>query len=185
MQCECKCSCVSLRRAPEGERARRCRQRDGMHAHGQARRAVAVRRRRDGQRGRVLAWRRVRASAHGDQHGLSGGNELLAELDATRAHLRELLVEAQASTPSPGPSVSTIVEAMGPCLPPGEEWQRIAPVWADFVVRVRCGRVAAAPASSSDFELRAGGVGLLVSFTVENTDEGAVRHTIAAKRLLL
>jgi len=53
------------------------------------------------------------------------------------------------------------------------------------VVRVRCGRVAAAPASSSDFELRAGGVGLLVSFTVENTDEGVVRHPIAAKRLLL
>ncbi len=116
---------------------------------------------------------------------LDRDEELLAELTATRAQLRALLVEAQASTPSPGPSVSTIVEAMRPCLPPGEEWQRIALVWADFVVRARCGRVAAAPASSSDFELRAGGVGLLVSFTVEDTDEGAVRHTIAAERLPL
>jgi len=116
---------------------------------------------------------------------LDRDEELLAEIHATRAQLRGLLAEVQASTPSPGPSVSLVVDAMGPCLPPGEEWQRIALAWADFVVRVRCGRVAAAPASSSEFELRAGGVGLLVSFTVENTDEGAVRHTIAAKRLLL
>jgi len=118
-------------------------------------------------------------------HELDREEELSAELRATRAQLRALLVEARASTPSPGPLVSTIVEALGPCLPPGEEWQRIAPAWADFVVRVRCGRVAAAPASSSVFELRAGGVGLLVSFTVETNDNGVVRHTIAAERLLL
>ena len=111
--------------------------------------------------------------------------ELLSELRAIRAQLQELLVEVRASTPSPDLSVSTIVEALGPCLPPGEEWQRIAPAWAAFVVRVKYDRAVAAPASSSDFEFRAGDAGVRVRFTVGTDDNGVVRHTIAVERLLL
>jgi len=108
--------------------------------------------------------------------------ELLTELRATRAQLHALLVEVRAKTPSSDLLVSTIVEALGPCLPPGEEWQRIASAWAVLVVRVKYGQVVAAPASSSAFDFRTGEVGVQVKVNAETNDKGVVRYTIAAKR---
>jgi len=111
--------------------------------------------------------------------------ELLAELRATRAQLQALLVEVRASTPSSDLLVSTIVEALGPCLPRGEEWQRIASGWAALVARVKYGLVVAVPASSSAFDFRTGGVDVQVKVTAETDDNGVVRYTIAAKRSFL
>jgi len=92
------------------------------------------------------------------------------------------LVEVRANAPSLDLFVSTIVEALGPCLPPGEEWQRIASVWAVLVVRVKYGQVVAAPASSPAFDFRTGEVGVQVKVSAETNDKGVVRYTIAAKR---